>query len=149
MPTDLPTLDLLADRIRSLPDVFQLIAGPGTGAPELSWGDHFFFVGEERMRPFATIVVQNVPGFDERSALDRPGVFRLNVELGRAKFNELFGYGPEEFPTHQDGIDFAEADRWFPHPVYATQGWGSIVCPESDVTDLIAHAHRRSRSRAR
>jgi hypothetical protein len=143
------SIDELAGLICRLPDVHQLIAGPGTGAPEPSWGDHFYFVGEERMRPFATIVVQDVPGFDERSALDRPGVFRLNVELGRITFKELFGYGPEEFPAHRDGIDFAAADRWFPHPVYATQGWGSIVCPGPGVEDLIAHAHRRSRRRAR
>src|SRR5690349_6304640 len=73
-------VDALAERILRLPGVTELIAGPGTGAPELSWGDRFYFVGDDRMRPFATIVVRNVPGFDERSDLDRPGRFRLNVE---------------------------------------------------------------------
>ncbi|GAA2857867.1 hypothetical protein Acy02nite_67350 [Actinoplanes cyaneus] len=142
-------VDTLAALILALPDVHQLIAGPGTGAPEPSWGDRFFFVGDERMRPFATVVVQNVPGFDERSDLDRPGRFRLNVELGRVRFRELFGYGPEEFPAHQAEIDFAEAGRWFPHPVYATQGWGSIVNPGPDAAPLIAHAHARSANRRR
>ncbi|GLW32718.1 DUF6194 family protein [Actinoplanes regularis] len=142
-------VDELAERICRLPDVFQLVAGPGTGAPELSWGDRFFFVGSERMRPFATIVVRNVPGFDERSDLDRPGVFRLNVELGRAEFRDLFGYGPEEFAAHQSEIDFAAPGRWFPHPVYAVQGWGSIVNPGAEVDGLLTHAHRRSAARAR
>ncbi|GIF09315.1 hypothetical protein Asi03nite_68530 [Actinoplanes siamensis] len=143
-------VDELAARISRLPDVFQLIAGPDTGAPEPSWGDRFFFVGAERMRPFATIVVQDVPGFDEHSALGRPGAFRLNVELGRDKFRDLFGYGPEEFAAHRAGIDFAERDRWFPHPVYAVQGWGSVVNPATvEVDRLIEHAHRRSAGRAR
>jgi hypothetical protein len=139
------SVDDLAERILRLPGVTQLIAGPGTGAPELSWGDRFFFVGEQRMHPFATIVVRNVPGFDERSDLDRPGVFRLNVELGRTEFKSLFGYGPEEFATHQAEIDFAASGRWFPHPVYAVQGWGSVVDPEPAGTDrLVEHAYRRS-----
>ncbi|WP_436527423.1 DUF6194 family protein [Actinoplanes sp. HUAS TT8] len=142
-------LEDLSASIRRLPDVFELIAGPGTGAPELSWGDRFYFVGDERMRPFATIVVRNVPGFDERSGLDRPGVFRLNVELGRATFKDLFGYGPEEFTAHESGIDFATPDRWFPHPVYAVQGWGSIVVPgPGTADDLIARAHARSLTRS-
>ena len=139
-------LDELAGRICRLPDVSQLIAGPGTGAPELSWGDRFFFAGEDRMRPFATIVVRDVPGFDERSDLDRPGAFRLNVELGRAEFGALFGFGPEEFAARRDGIDFATPDRWFPHPVYAVQSWASVVNPVTvEVDRLIAHARSRRR----
>lgn len=144
-------VDDLAASILRLPDVSQLIAGPGTGAPELSWGDRFFFAGEERerrMRPFATIVVQNVPGFDESSDLDRPGRFRLNVELGRVGFTSLFGYGPEEFAVHQPEIDFAAEDSWFPHPVYAVQGWGSIVNPGPDAERLIAAAHTRAVTRS-
>ncbi|GIF09978.1 DUF6194 family protein [Actinoplanes teichomyceticus] len=145
-------VDALAERIRRLPGVSELIAGPDTGAPEQSWGDRFYFAGAERMRPFATIVVQDVPGFDERSGLDRPGVFRLNVELGRAGFRELFGYGPEEFAAHRDGIDFAAAGRWFPHPVYAAQGWGSMVTPgepqRAEVDRLVERALRRSARRA-
>ncbi len=144
-------IDALAESVLRLPDVVQVIAGPGTGAPELSWGDRFFFTGEERearMRPFATIVVRNVPGFDERSDLDRPGRFRLNVELGRVAFRELFGYGPEEFTTHQAEIDFARPGRWFPHPVYAVQGWGSIVNPGPDAEPLIVRAHARAVTRS-
>ncbi|KUL39399.1 DUF6194 family protein [Actinoplanes awajinensis] len=138
-------VDALAERIRRLPGVTELIAGPGTGAPELSWGDRFYFVGDDRMRPFATIVVRNVPGFDERSDLDRPGRFRLNVELGRVAFKDLFGYGPEAFATHQSEIDFSAAGRWFPHPVYAVQSWASMVNPpeDEDVDRLIRHAHAR------
>ncbi|AEV87694.1 hypothetical protein ACWT_6682 [Actinoplanes sp. SE50] len=139
-------LDELAARICRLPEVVQLIAGPGTGAPELSWGDRFFFVGEDRMRPFATIVVRDVPGFDECSGLDRPGVFRLNLELGRSRFGDLFGFGPEEFAARRSGIDFATPDRWFPHPVYAVQSWASVVNPVTvDVDSLIGHARGRRR----
>ncbi|BCJ41984.1 hypothetical protein GCM10010168_66390 [Actinoplanes ianthinogenes] len=149
LPQSAPSqVDALAERILRLPGVTQLIAGPGTGAPELSWGDRFFFAGEDRMRPFATIVVQNVPGFDERSGLDRPGVFRLNVELGRERFTTLFGYGPEQFPTHEPAIDFTAAGQWFPHPVYAAQGWGSMLNPDPDAVEpLLDHARARSAAR--
>ncbi|GAA4590648.1 hypothetical protein BJY16_000011 [Actinoplanes octamycinicus] len=143
-------LDALTDRIAGLPDVTAVIAGPGTGAPEAAWGDRFFFVGDERMRPFATIVVRDVPGFDERSGLHRPGVFRLNVELGRARFRTLFGYGPEQFAAHQSTIDFTVAGQWFPHPVYAVQGWGSMINPDpADVLPLIERARDRSAARRR
>jgi hypothetical protein len=45
--------------------------------------NRFFFVGPDRMRPFATIVLRDMAGFDEDSNLDRQGVFRLNIDLGR------------------------------------------------------------------
>ncbi|WP_407653478.1 DUF6194 family protein [Actinoplanes oblitus] len=149
-PPEADRLDTLVEHILRLPGVTQLIAGPGTGAPELSWGDRFFFAGEDRMRPFATIVVQDVPGFDERSDLDRPGVFRLNVELGRERFKALFGYGPEQFTEHESAIDFTASGRWFPHPVYAVQGWGSMIDPDPAVVQpLLEHARARSAARLR
>lgn len=74
-------------------------------------------------------------------------MYRLNVDLGREEFRRLFGYGPEEFKARRAGIDFAAFDELFPHPVYGTQGWGSIVNPASDVDGLLEHARRRSLSR--
>jgi erythromycin esterase-like protein len=141
----------LADRISRLPGVEHQRAGPGTNAPELGWDDRFFFVGGGRRHPFATIVGHDIPGFDEESRLDRAGVYRLNLDLGRDEFRRLFGYGPEEFRARRDGIDFAGFDAFVPHPVYATQSWASVVNPgersAEQVERLLAHAHRRHRSR--
>ena len=143
----------LAARVRELPGVAEHRIEPGSGMPEYTWGDRFFFAGADRKRPFATIVGHDVPGFDSRSELDRPGVYRLNIEVGRAEFRKLFGYGPEEFTAHRDEIDFTAPDRLMPHPAYAVQGWASIVTPgpatAAEVDRLLELARARSAARQR
>jgi hypothetical protein len=47
-----------------------------------------------RRFPFATIVIKVSAGFDTASNLNRPGVFPLNIAVGRDKFRELIGYSP-------------------------------------------------------
>lgn len=140
-----------AARITGLPGVTETRIQPGSDMPPYTWGDRFFFAGEDRMRPFATIVLHDIPDFDERSRLSEPGRYRLNIEVGRAEFRNLFGYGPEEFAAHSDSLDFAETDRLMPHPAYAVQGWASVVNPgpatADEVTRLVAHARSRSADR--
>jgi erythromycin esterase-like protein len=146
-----PAAAALAGRIAGLPGVAQQQAGPRTGAPELGWDDRFFFAGEERMFPFATIVAHDIPGFDEESRLDRAGMFRLNIDVRREEFRRLFGYGPEQFAEHRGDIDFAAADEFLPHPAYAVQGWVSVVNPgprtEAEIARLLDLAHRRAAER--
>lgn len=126
----------------------RILAMPGVEHQEAA-GDLFFFVGAERMRPFATIVHNDVPGFDEASQLLRPGVFRLNVDLGRREFERRFGFPPKELPAYLADYDFARTDEVFPHPSYGTAAWGSIVCPGPwrmpEVDELLAHARQRPR----
>lgn len=140
--------ETVASLIRSRPDVDELVASEENGAPEGAWGDRFFFVGPDRRQPFATIVERDVPGFDEASQLDRPGVFRLNVELGRTEFARRFGFPPKDFDDHRSEFDFARADRLVPHPGYALYGWASIVSPGPHMLDeieqLITHARARA-----
>jgi len=142
-----------AARIAGLPGVTETRIEPGSEMPPYTWGDHFFFAGEDRMRPFATIVRHDIPDFDQRSRLSQPGRYRLNIEVGRAEFRNLFGYGPEEFAAHSDTIDFAEPDRLIPHPAYAVQGWASVVNPgpatADEVERLVAQARARSADRER
>lgn len=148
-----PTVAEVAARILALPDVTGVEADERSGAPETSWGDRFFFVGPDRMRPFATIVRHDTPGFDEDSRLDRPGVFRLNVELGREAFARAFGYPPAAFKNRRPGSDFSRLDEILPHPAYGTQGWACILSPSTrrlpDIDRLLAHAHRRALDRHR
>ena len=140
-----------AARITGLPRVTETRIQPGSEMPPYTWGDRFFFAGEDRMRPFATIVLHDVPDFDERSRLSEPGRYRLNIEVGRAEFRNLFGYSPEEFAAHSDSLDFAETDRLMPHPAYAVQGWASVVNPgpatADEVERLVAQARSRSAGR--
>jgi hypothetical protein len=129
------------------------IASRDSGAPEIAWGDFFLFyapAGEEpdRRFPFATIVTKNYPGFDEASELDRPGVFRLNIGLGKETFRSLFGAQPGQPPAGgaaNAGQDFAALDRLMPHPVYAPQSWVSVLNPSAatfaSIRPLIVEAH--------
>ena len=144
-----PVAAALAERIRELPGVGSQQSGPDLGVPDIAWDDWFFFNGKPGKHPFATIVSHDVPGFDNRSQLDRSGVYRLNLDLGRAEFRRLFGYGPEEFKARRDAIDFSRFDEFVPHPVYGTQSWASIVNPgprSADHVDrLLNHAYQRAR----
>ncbi|WP_281179078.1 DUF6194 family protein [Actinoplanes rectilineatus] len=145
------TVDTWAARIRALPGVTETRIEPDSGMPPYTWDDRFFFAGEDRMRPFATIVGHDVPDFDTLSDLDRPGVHRLNIEVGRSEFTNLFGYGPEQFSDRRPGIDFTVADRLIPHPAYGVQGWASVVQPGPATFDEVGRLleHARSRSVAR
>jgi Family of unknown function (DUF6194) len=140
-----------------LPDVVAVTASDGDGSPEVAWGDTFVHyepdgVGD-RMFPFATIVVKDYPGFDTHSQLDRPGVYRVNVAVGRAGFERLLGFPPAGFTEHSDDFDYAELDRLLPHPVYGKQGWVSVVVPGDRTADLLSDlidtAYQREQTRRR
>ncbi len=138
----------LAERILALPGVEQVVASEENGSPEGAWGDRFFHVGADRRQPFATIVEHDVPGFDEASQLDRPGVFRLNLDLGRTEFERRFGFPPKDFEEHRHEFDFARLDTVVPHPGYALYGFASVVMPGPhllpEVDQLLAVAHARA-----
>ncbi len=151
------TEEKLARQILDLPGVVSVTASQENGAPEVAWGDSFFFydpddsIPADRRFPFATIVIKDYPGFDTASDLDRPGVYRLNLAVGRARFEELFGFPPAGFAANRDTFDFTVLDQVIPHPVYAKQGWVSILVPgeqaKAQVSALIAHAYQRAKDR--
>lgn len=77
--------------ISALPGVVTVTASETSGAPDVAWGDSFFSYDPEGVGAdawganFATVVTKDYVGFDTASNLDRPGVFRLNVGVGREK----------------------------------------------------------------
>lgn len=140
-----------------LPGVVVVTASEAGGVPEVAWGDSFFFydpdgTGDRRI-PFTTIVTKDYDGFDMLSKLDRPGVFRLNVAVGRERFEELLGYSPAEHVACSASVDYAALDEVIPHPVYAAQAWVSILCPGPNTSEaaraLITHAQQRAMVRHR
>lgn len=144
--------------IRALPGVAVVTASAGNGAPEVAWGDSFFFYDPDdhpaqRRFPFATLVVGDYEGFDTASRLNRPGVFRVNVSVGRERFEELIGYPPSQHDRHADRFDFSALDHLLPHPAYAAQSWVSILNPGERTgelaTSLLAEAHARAANRHR
>ena len=125
-------------------------AGPGSEAPEIAWGDTFFFYdptgtsAEAQKFPFATIVTKDYTGFDTASNLDRPGVFRLNMWVSKESFASLFG--------DHDAVDPTELDRLMPHPIYAAQSWVSVLDPGEESAEqamaLLCEAYERAVQRA-
>jgi hypothetical protein len=128
------TADEIIEFVRSLPGVATVTASEANGAPQAAWGDSFFFYDPEgdeanRRMPFATIVTQDYDGWDTASDLNRPGVFRLNIAVGRTAFEKLTGYPPGEHETQPVRFDYTAFDRLIPHPAYAAQGWVAILNP--------------------
>lgn len=121
--------------VGSLEGVAVLNASEEGGAPEVAWGDSFFYYvppGQEpnyQQQPFATLVCSDYPGFDVESRLDRPGIFRVNVAVGRDRYRHLLGHAAADHPQHHADYDYARADVIVPHPVYAEQGWVAVVNP--------------------
>jgi hypothetical protein len=153
------TEDDIIQFVTSLPGVVVVTASQAIGAPEVSWGDSFFFYDPEgdtpadRRFPFSTIVIKDYDGFDTASNLNRPGVFRLNIAVGRTKFEDLIGYPPAAHADHCASFDYSAADRLLPHPVYAAQAWISILNPSgttgAQARSLLTEAHARAVKRHR
>ncbi|MBY0229048.1 MAG: hypothetical protein K2W96_07205 [Gemmataceae bacterium] len=108
---------------------------PGTTVIDAG-GDSYFFTGPEQKHPFATLVTSDA--HDQASDLGRPGVFRLNIGVGKARFQALFG-------TLEAGHDWKALDRLMPHPVYAKMRWACVLNPGpatwETVKELLAEAH--------
>ena len=142
--------------VAAMPAVTVLTASEEYGAPELAWGDTFFFYEppgagpEARRMPFATIVRNDYGGDDAVSELGRPGVFRLNIGVGRERFEDLIGLAPAAYTTHRDEYDHAAPDTLTPLPVYAAQAWVAILNPGARTgalaRTLLVEAHDRARA---
>ena len=131
-----------------------VVASQESGAPEVAWGDTFFFYDPDRspsnrLFPFATIVTKDYGDFDCASHLNRSGVFRLNIGVGKQTYQALFGPRPPHAEAEDDptrGYDFATLDLLLPHPVYGRQYWVCVLNPsaatfQSDVRPLLAEAY--------
>lgn len=148
------TIDEITEFTESLGGVLTLRPGPGDGSPELAWGDVFFYYAPDGQvptatQPFATVVTKDYPG-DELSRLDRPDVFRLNIDAGRQGFEAHLGRSPREVASGAE--DPSAQDTLLAHPVYGGAGWVAVVNP-GDRTgevcrELLRTAHERARARS-
>ena len=141
---------------RELDGVVVVTATADSGAPEVAWGDSFIYYDPDdseanRKMPFATVVCSDYPGFDTESQLDREGVFRLNIAVGRAAYERLLDHSPSAHAERHADYDYAEFDTLIPHPIYAEQGWVSIVNPGPKTADqarqLLVDAYDLARTR--
>ena len=111
-----------------------VVASRENGAPEIAWGDTFFIFDPDRnfepkhRMPFATIVTKDYDEHDHASNLNRPGVFRLNIGVGKQTFDALF-------PAGAGAYDFTTLDQLLPHPVYGRQHWVCVLNPSTATFD--------------
>lgn len=145
--------DAIRTLVTELPGVVMIIGSQEGGQPEIAWGDTFFFYDPDnspksRRIPFATIIVKDYDGWDTISELNRPGVFRLNIAVGRTVYEQLIGYPPAEHEYHADRFDYAATDKILPHPVHSIRGWVCIVNPGEATAEqarsLLVGAHARA-----
>ena len=109
-------------------------------------GATFFSLDETHWPNFATIVTTDEHDMGNPSNLARPGVYRLNIGVGKATFERLVGSLVEP--------DYAALDTLLPHPVYAKQRWIAILNPSRRTFDevvkpLVAEAYERLARRRR
>ena len=147
------TIDEIISFVDGLDGVLTLRPGPGDGTPEIAWGDTFFYyapdgVMPQTSQPFATIVTKDYPD-DDKSELDRPGAFRVNVAAGKQTFLHWTGHDPRSSAAYAD--DPSASDVVIAHPVYGSLGWLAIKNPgqQTDQTlrELLHTAHQLARSR--
>ncbi|MFI5982559.1 DUF6194 family protein [Streptomyces sp. NPDC051555] len=146
------TIDEIIECVADLDGVLAVRPGPDDDSPEISWGDAFLYYAPDgampkAAQPFATIVTRNYPG-DERSRLDRPDTFRVNIAAGKDSFIDSTGHAPRE-PAPDD--DLGVTDAVFAHPVYGSAGWLAVVNPgrrtDAAVRELLRKAHHLARAR--
>jgi hypothetical protein len=100
-----------------------------------AWGESSIFYNPAQRLPrgvyFATLKEKDGEN-DRGSALDRDGVFRLNIGTPRALFEDRFGPPPKRPAKGQiiEGAwDFTQLDRIMPHPVYGWMSWMAVLNP--------------------
>jgi hypothetical protein len=118
-------------------------------------GYAFFFVGEDRMLPFATMQLRDHEQ-DAVSDLDARGTFRVSVGVGSDTYRGLFGKQPSKpgpSGVVETGHDFTALDALMPHPHYAPQSWVCVVGPSEATFErllpLFAEAYAIAARRAR
>lgn len=139
-------MDEIVEIVRGFDGALVVIPEVGSVFPELAWGDAFFYfapdgVMPERTQPYGTIITKDYPD-DERSDLEPPGRFRVNIQVDRGRAAELTA----------TPVDPAEADAFAPHPAYGAAGWVCVVNPGHRTADMVVEllraAHDAARARA-
>jgi hypothetical protein len=147
------TMDEIISFVGGLDGVLALRPEPGDGTPEIAWGDTFFYyspngVVPEAGQPFATIVTKDYPG-DDKSELDRPEAFRVNVAAGKEAFIRWTGRAPRGPAADTD--DPSASDVVIAHPVYGSLGWLAVKNPgertDETLRELLQTAYQLARSR--
>ena len=96
------------------------------------FGYTMFFHKSDRKLPFATLISSDYD-YDRISNLNRPGVFRLNIGIGKQTFQSLFGTAKVDVNSY----DFTALDAIMPHPHYAQQHFICVLSPGEATFDRV------------
>lgn len=119
--------------------------------PKASWGETSLFYNPDNLLPngvyFCTIKEKNGEN-DKASDLDREGIFRISIGIGKNRFEDTFGDRPKR-PAKGCIIatdhDFTKTNEVMPHPIYGWMSWIQILNPSRDkyneLIPLLKEAH--------
>ncbi|WP_244504664.1 DUF6194 family protein [Jannaschia faecimaris] len=122
--------------------------------PKPAWGETSYFYNPGLQLKsgtyFATIKERDSQN-DNASALNRPGVWRLNIGVSKKCY--LSHFGPPPPRPGKGGVvegpwDFTALDRITPHPIYRWMSWIAVLSPTAGTwvkcQTLLADAHSRA-----
>jgi Family of unknown function (DUF6194) len=108
-----------------------------------AYSERSFFYNPDNLLPkgiyIATIKNNDGPN-DKASALNRDGVFRLNIGVSKESYQKLFGTKPKRPPKGgivDTGHDFTELNKITPHPIYAWLHWIAILNPTQHSINIL------------
>ena len=134
-------------------EIIEIIEGRFEGVvPKFSWGETSLFYNPENKLPngvyFCTIKESDGDN-DKSSNLDRSGIYRLSIGIGKDVYEQLFGARPKrpgKGGIIDTGYDFAENNVLMPHPIYGWMSWVQIINPTeskfNEILELIEIAHK-------
>jgi len=106
----------------------------------INLGYTFFFYRDDHMNAFTTIASTGNE-YEQISNLDRPGVYRLNIGVGKETFQSLFGKDKIDVSVY----DFTALDVIMPHPDYSSQYFICVLSPSEAtferIRPMLAEAH--------
>jgi hypothetical protein len=110
-----------------------------------AYRERSFFYNPDSSLPkgiyFATIKESDGPN-DKASNLDREGIYRLSIGVGKKQYQQLFGVVPKR-PAKGEIVnidfDFTITKMLMPHPIYAWLGWVCINNPSNQNLDILKH----------
>ena len=77
---------------------------------------------------------------DNASAIDRDGIYRVNLGVSKARFRSLFGSiptRPHAGSVVATGHDFTNVNTIMPHPVYGWMSWICVLNPQRETFDRL------------
>lgn len=123
-------IETIRDVLAAYPDTLIIDADGDLFAIHDPDGDY----AERPRQGWATLVTSDA--HDSASDLDRPGIFRLNIGLSKARFQELVDPDADH--------DLTATDVLMPHPVYGGYHWVCVLNPDRtwpSVRQLLTEAH--------